>query len=194
MGVHHSLPRRKVEQFQTHGQDDPSHNQTRPRGPQPTDFAEPLHREPGPQNILNDSYGDVCRHVVRVVETHEGKVRDMHEICADAKQRPGPQDRSDFTIEAVRAIEAEDADRGEVKAVHDVRSGAEVIELFREIEISRVEDHAEDPRGQSNISKHEIVLAQAVSRRNLLFQSSNALLVGEEIEEGEQNAGGLLNA
>lgn len=71
VGVDHTPPRWEVEQLQTHCQDDPRNNQTRPRCPQTSNLPISHDTESSPQDILDNADRHICGHVVRIVKMHE---------------------------------------------------------------------------------------------------------------------------
>ena len=88
MCVQHAPPRREVEEFQTHSQNDPGHNQTWPSGPDPAHFPKARDREPCPEYVLDHADRDVGGHVVGVVESDEGQVADVRQIEGHADCSP----------------------------------------------------------------------------------------------------------
>lgn len=189
--VNHTMPRRKVEQFQTHGENNPSHNKTWPSSPRPLQLLVSGDTEPTPKQVLDDSYNNVGRHVIRVIETPEREVGDVRHVKRDAQHSP---DSSDAVIHRGLQIPPEYPDRGVVEPVHDARSSAKVIQLFRDAEISRVKDHAEDPARETKVSKQQIVLSQSVGCRDVLSNLRHAVIMRKEIHEGEDDGEWLLHA
>jgi hypothetical protein len=57
-----------------------------------------------------------------------------------------------------------------------------------------VKDHAEDPAGHAEVGQHNVVTAQGVGLRDSRADLGEAVLVGEEIKEGEEDGEGLLHA
>ena len=57
-----------------------------------------------------------------------------------------------------------------------------------------MEDHAEGPASHPEVCKHHVVFAQRVRRRNIGCDLREAILVGEKIEEGEEDGKRLLHA
>lgn len=173
VSVEHSPPRREIKQLQTHRQNDPRDNQTGPRCPQTANFAVSLNTEPRPQNVLNNPNHHVRRHVVRVVKVHERKIRDVQQIQRHAQQSINPHQRRRLPTprERVVFVQAENADGRVEHAVHDAQRGGEVVELLGDVEVARVEDHAENPARVPAVSESDIVFAQRVARGDFSFQS-----------------------
>jgi len=71
VGIDHSPPRREVEQLQTHRQNNPRNDQTRPRCPQTSDLPVSHNTESSPQDILHNADRHVRCHIVGIVEAHE---------------------------------------------------------------------------------------------------------------------------
>lgn len=57
-----------------------------------------------------------------------------------------------------------------------------------------MEDHAEDPARQAEIAEHDVVFPQGISRGDLGADLGETVVVGEEIEEGEEDRGRFLHA
>lgn len=155
MGVDHSFPGRKIQQLEAHSNDEPCDNQTRPHRPGPLQPPVSRDAEPAPQQVLHYPNDHVRRHVVRVIPAPQAQVRNVHRVQQHAQQRP----RAQHALRARRRpVEAEYADRRVVHAVHDARAGREVVELLRDGEVARVEDHAEDPAREAEVAEQYVVL------------------------------------
>lgn len=163
MRIDHPVPRRKIKQLQAHGQYDPSHNQSRPSRPCPLDLLELPYRECSPHDVLNDSDGDVGGHVVGVVPAPERQITDMHGVESQAKHRPDTQNRASASA---FTVEAENTYWREVHAVEHARACGKVVQLLRPVEVASMEDHAEYPAREPEVSKKKIVFAQRICLRN----------------------------
>lgn len=196
MSIEHTPPRGEIKQLETHCQNDPRNNQTRPSSPQTADLPVSHDTESRPQNVLNDAYSHVCSHVVGVVEAYKRQIRYVRNVHRCTQQRPDSEQRRRLaaTGERVVPIESEDADGSIEQAIHDTQSRSEVVQLLREIEVARVEDHAEDPAREATVSKSNVVFAQGVACGHLSLQLRHSPVVCEEVEEREQYACWLLNA
>jgi hypothetical protein len=196
VGVDHSPPRREVEQLETHCEDNPRNNQTRPRCPQASNLPVSHDTEPGPQDVLYDTDRDVRCHVVRVVEVHKRQVRDVRNVHGRAEQSPDPQNRGRLAASSERivAIEPEDADGREEQAVHHAQTRGEVVQLLGDVKVARVEDHAEDPARNPAVPESNVIFPQRVAGRHFSLQSGHPPLVCQEVKEREEDAGRLLNA
>lgn len=189
--INHPPPRREIQQLKAHGNDDPGNNQARPGCPSPLQPLVPVEAEPTPEQILYYTHDDVRRHVVGVVPAPETQVQDVHGVERHAEKRPGAQ----YALRARRLpVKPEYADRGVVHAVHDTRARGEVVELLREREVARVEEHAEDPAGEAEVAEGKVVLEERVRGRDALAQPLDAVVVREEVEERKDDAEGLLHA
>ena len=78
MRINHPTPGRKIKQLQTHSQNNPSNNQTRPSIPEPPRLPKPRDREPRPEDILRDAHEDVGGHIVCIIPMDESEVVDVH--------------------------------------------------------------------------------------------------------------------
>jgi hypothetical protein len=196
VGVDHSPPRREVEQLKTHCQNNPRNDQTRPRCPQASNLPVSHDTEPGPQDILHNTDRHVRCHVVRVVEMHERQVRDVRNVHGRAEQGPDPQDRGRLAASSERIIpiETEDTDGREEQAVHHAQTRGEVVQLLGDVEVARMEDHAEDPARDPAVSESDVILPQCIAGWHFSLQPGHSPLVCQEVEEREEDAGRLLNA
>lgn len=120
----------------------------------------------------------------------------MREVQRAAKNRPEPQERARFTRirGQARLVQPEDPNRCVEQPIHNAHARSNIIQLLRQIEISRVEDHAEDPTRVPTVPESQIVLPQRISSWDLILELLNAPVVREEVEEGEEHAGGFLHA
>jgi hypothetical protein len=195
MSIDHSPPRREVEQLQTHRQNNPRNDQTRPRSPQTSDLPVSHDTEPSPQNILHNPDRHVCRHVVRIIEAHKRQVRDVRNVHGRAEQSPNPQNRGRLAAssEWIIPVETEDADGREEEPVHHAQARSEVVQLLSDVEVPRVEDHAEDPTRDPAVSESNVVFPQRVAGRDFGLQPAHSPVMCQEVEEREENAGRLLD-
>lgn len=196
VGIEHTPPRREVEQLETHCQNDPCNNQTGPSSPQTANLSVSHDTEPCPHDVLHNSHSHVCGHIVGVVEAHKRQVRYVRNVHRCTQQRPEAKQRRRLATagERVVLIESEDTDGSIVQAVHNTQTRGEVVQLLGEIEVARVEDHAEDPAREAAVSKSNIVFAQSVPGGHLSLQLRHSPVVCEEVEEREQHTCRLLDA
>lgn len=134
---------------------------------------------------------EVRRHVVRVIPAPELEVADVGDVQRRAEDGPEAQDAA---AARGREVEAGDAHEGVVHAVEDARAGAEVVELLGGVEVARVEEGAEDPRGRAEVGEQLVVAAHGVVGRHALTQPGEARLVRDEVAEAEEDREGLLYA
>jgi hypothetical protein len=196
MSVDHSPPRREVKQLQAHRQNDPSNDQTRPRCPQTSNLPVSHDTEPSPQDILYNADRHIRRHVVRIIEAHERQVRDVRNVHRRAKQSPDPQNCGRFAASSERiiAVQTEDPNRREEKSVHHAQCRSEVVQLLSNIEVARVEDHAEHPARDPAVSESDVIFPQRVAGRDFSLQPRHPPLVRQEVEEREEDAGRFLDS
>lgn len=57
-----------------------------------------------------------------------------------------------------------------------------------------MEEHAEGPACQPKVSEQKVVFSERVGCWDLLAELCHAVIVGEEVEEGEDDREGLLHA
>lgn len=120
-------------------------------------------------------------------------MRDVHrrtEQCPDSKQRR----RLTAPSERIVLVESENANRSKEQAIHYAQACSEVVKLLGDVEVARVEDHAEDPAREAAVSISDVVLSQFVARRHLSLQLRYSPVVSEKIEEREEDACWLLYA
>src|ERR1700754_3710587 len=86
------------------------------------------------------------------------------------------------------------ADGRVVKAIQNAGACGKVVQLFCDVEIARVEDHAKHPAGQSEISKQHVIFPQRVRPRYSFTEARHAVVVREEVEEREEDGEWLLHA
>ena len=196
MSIDHYPPRREVEQLQTHRQNDPSNDQTRPRSPQTSNLPVSHDTKSSPQNILHNPDRHVRRHIVCIVEAHKRQVRDVRNVHGRAEQSPNPQNRGRLAAssEWIIPVETEDADGREEEPVHHAQARSEVIQLLSNIEIARVEDHAEDPARDAAVSESNVIFPQRVASRDFGLQPAHSPVVCQEVEQREEDAGRFLNS
>ena len=89
----------------------------------------------------------------------------MCNIQRRTEQSPDSQDGGGLAAasEWVIAVEAEDADGREEQAVHHAQPCGEVVQLLGDVEVARVEDHAEDPARDAAVSESDVVFPQRVA-------------------------------
>lgn len=91
-------------------------------------------------------------------------------------------------------VQTKHTDRGKVQSIQHTCSGGEIIRFLGDVEVSRVEDHTENPAGKTEITPGEIVRSQRVTTRDGLTNPLHPLAVGYEIEQREKNREGLLDS
>jgi len=184
--IQHAPPGREIKQFQTHSQNDPRHNQTRPSRPHPLRPPIPHNTKVRPEQILHRADHHIRHHIIRIIESPKAQIAHMRQIQERADQRPQTEDTG--LDRTVRIIEPEHPDRAIVHAVHDLRARRKVIQLLRDAEVARVEHHAERPRREPHVSHRHVVLPQRVRGRHAAVQLRHAPVVCEEVEEREDDA------
>lgn len=116
----------------------------------------------------------------------------MRRIKPDTRPRPDPQQAHAPRI--ILPIQVENADRRVIKAIADTRARRKIIQLLRDIEIPRVENHAKHPTRHAKVAEEDVVFAERVGGGDAVAQAGEALVVGEEVEQAEEHAEGLLHA
>jgi len=103
----------------------------------------------------------------------------MRNVHRRAKQGPDSQNRSRLAApsERIIAIETEDANRREEKTVHHAQTRGEVIQLLSDVEVARVEDHAEDPACDPAVSESDVIFPQRVAGWHFSLQPGHSPLV-----------------
>lgn len=147
--------------------------------------------EARPHQILDDTNCDIGCHVVRIVPRPEGQIANMQRI--EQNTDCCPQATQGRTVWGVLQIQAQDSNHGQVQAVQDAGASAPVVELLSDGEIPGVENHAEGPTGQSEVSKRHIVFSERMPGRDRFLDSRHAMPMRREIEEGEEHRKGLLH-
>ena len=191
MRIQAAPQRREVQQFQTHSHYDPRNHKARPHCPRPARLPVLIEAEPAPHQVLYDANHDVGRHVVRVVPRVPFQVRDVRDEQGYAEERPGAQNGLRLPPSQ---IQAEDADQSVVQTIQDACAGSEIVQLLREAEIPGVEEHAEYPAGHAEVCQLDVVLAQRVGGRDVGDDFRVAVVVREEVEDGEEDGEGLLHS
>lgn len=108
----------------------------------------------------------------------------MCHIHADAYNRPCSQNRIRLPPSL---IHPEYPDRGIVEAVQNTRPSRKVIQLLRESKVSCVEYHAEYPTRHAKVCKSYVEWAHRVGGGYVRGQFGEAILVREEVKEGEED-------
>lgn len=115
----------------------------------------------------------------------------MHGIQQHAENSPHPQDT---LLPRLFLVQPEHAYRRIVEAIQDIRTSREVVQFLREIEVSSMEDHAEGPTGEADVSKPKVVSPQRIGRRYLIAELLHAPMMRKVVEEREDDTKGLLHA
>lgn len=115
----------------------------------------------------------------------------MAQVHQRAQQRPGAQHRR-----AARrgAVEAEVVHDGVVQAVQHVEPGAEIVKLLGQAEIARVEDARGGPAHDADPGERDVERPQGVGARQGGADLGEAVEVPCEVEGGEEDGEGLLDA
>lgn len=85
MRIDRTPPRREIKQLQAHGKDNPCDNHTRPSRPRSLRLLVSADTEPAPDDVLNNANDYVRGHVISIVETPEGEIRDMGQVKRDTQ-------------------------------------------------------------------------------------------------------------
>lgn len=183
--------RREIEQLQAHGQHDPRDREAGPGRPAALGVLVLCPRVPAPEHVLDQAAGDVGRHVVRVVPAPQLQVRDVARVQQQAQKRPGAQDGP-----APRGgpVQSEVVHHGVVEPVEHVEAGAQVVQLFGELEIARMEDAAKQPARDADVGQGDVEGAQGVRGRDGGADLAQARHVGPEVRGGEEDGQGFLDA
>lgn len=80
------------------------------------------------------------------------------------------------------SVESEDANRRVEQAIHDAQACSEIVELLGDVEVARVEYHAEDPARKAAVSKSNVIFSQRVAGRYFSLQLRHAPVVRKEVE------------
>ncbi len=91
-------------------------------------------------------------------------------------------------------IQSENPDGGVVKAVEHARAGSEVVRFLGDAKVPGVKDHAEDPTGHPERAHQNVVGTERVVARDGVADLPQAVLVREEVEEGEEDGEWFLDA
>jgi len=184
-------PRREVKELQSHSHHNPGDHQSRPRRPHPPRLPILLDTEPSPQRILSNPQHNIRRHVVRIIPSIPLQIRDMHREQPNTKPRPSPQERLRFLSPL---IQPKYADRRIIKPIQHTRAGPKIVHLLRNTEIPRMENHAEDPARHAEVREADVVFSKGVGGGDVGVYFLEAVLVREEVEEGEEDGEGFLHA
>ena len=114
----------------------------------------------------------------------------MCRIQCDAQSRPSSQEG--FRL-LPALIHPEDPDRRIVQRIQHARARSEIVQLLREPKVPRVKYHAEDPARHAKVRQVNIVFAHCVGGGDVGCDFREAILVREEVEEGEEDREGLLH-
>ena len=111
----------------------------------------------------------------------------MRNIQANTEHCPYPEG-----MLFCRPIQSKQPDRRVVQAIQHACTGCEVVQLLSDIEVPRMENHAEDPTCETKVTQEYVVWPEAISRRYGLADLCNAVLMGQEVHQGEEDREGLL--
>jgi hypothetical protein len=84
-------------------------------------------------------------------------------------------------------IHPKNPDHRIIQPIKHTSPRGEIIQLFREPGIPRVEYHTEYPASHPSICEHDVVFAERIRRRDLGGYFRETVLVREEVEEGEEH-------
>lgn len=192
VGIDQPIPRREIQQFKTHGQDDPGHNHARPGCPGLGTLPVSYNTKASPQQVLDDANHHVCHHVVRVVPRPEAQIADMQRVQQDTDR--GPQSAQGGTVLGLLQVQTKDSNHSQVEPEQDAGARREVVQLLGQAKVPGMENHTERPAGQSDVPKGHIVFPQRMPFRNCLLYPGHAMPMGRKVEEGEEHGKGLLHA
>ena len=91
-------------------------------------------------------------------------------------------------------IQAEYPDDGKIHAIHDVRASSKVIQLLGQRKVPGVEEHAERPACEATVSERQVVTPKRMPGGDRFAKPGNAMPVGKEVEEREQDGKRFLHA
>lgn len=191
MRIQTPSPRRKIQQLQTHRKNNPRNHQPRPRSPRAPWILIPAITEPTPHDILNNAHHDIRRHIIRIIPMPELQIRHMRSVQRNAQSSPSPQYRLRLPSPL---IQPQDPNRRIIQPIQHTRARREIIQLLGEIEIARMKNHAKDPTRDTEVRQLHVVFAQCVGGWDVCFDLLQAVVVREEVEEGEEDGEGLLHA
>lgn len=115
----------------------------------------------------------------------------MERIEKYTQRRPQPQHT---LLPRLFLVEPKNANRRIVQPIKHICARREIIQFFSDVEVPRVENHAERPTRQAHVSKEQIVISQRVGRGYVVADLGHAPRVREVVEEGEDDGEGLLHA
>lgn len=191
MSIKTSPHRRKVQKLQTHSNQNPRNHQPRPHRPSPSRLPVSLKTEPSPHGVLDNPDHHVRCHIVCVIPPVPFQVRDVCYKHGNAQHCPCSE--NGFCL-FPSEIQAEKSDRGVVKSIEHAGTGREIIQLLSQTEIPRVKDHAEHPTSHAKVCQLNVVFAHCVRAWDIRGDFREAILVCEEVEEGEEYGERLLHA
>ena len=110
--INHTPDGGEVEQLQTHGQDDPSHDKPGPDSPCLVQLSISRYAKPRPEYVLDDTHNYIGCHVVRVVPAPAGQIHHVRDIQANTEHAPHPEN-----ILFGRAIQSKQPDWRVVQAI-----------------------------------------------------------------------------
>jgi hypothetical protein len=113
--------------------------------------------------------------------------------CVKSKAEPSPCAQKGFRSFSSQ-VKPVHPNSGIVEAVENARPSRKVVQFFSEPKVPRVEDHAEHPAYHPKVCQENIVFAHRIGGRYARGNFREAILVGEEVEEREEDGEGLLHA
>ncbi|KFY23002.1 hypothetical protein V493_06164 [Pseudogymnoascus sp. VKM F-4281 (FW-2241)] len=136
--------RREIQQLQTHRNNDPRDNNSRPRRPHTLRLAIPRDGEPRPHRVLQDPRRDVRSHVIRVVPLVV--LQSVEHIRAGAEVIQFLRQLEVSGVEDGAGDPADHADVGEVDVVFAERVGLwdELADLVEALVVGGVVEEGED--------------------------------------------------
>ncbi|GMF67589.1 unnamed protein product [Aspergillus oryzae] len=90
MGINERMPRRKVQQFQAHGQHDPNHTDGRQEGPCFVGTSVPENAKCYPQQVLGHPDHDIRDHIIGIIPGPEAEIGNVQGIKEDTNHGPEP--------------------------------------------------------------------------------------------------------
>ena len=194
MGINQAHDGRKIQKLQAHRQHDPGYNQTGPGRPRLFQDSIPANAESAPEDILDDSDGDVGRHIVAIIPSPQGQIGDVGQVQGETERGPQSKQRAFRRRRPAVVVEPEDAHQGVIQSVQHAGSGGKVVCFFRDGKVSGVEDGAEDPGRDAEVAKDQIISSQRIARWDHGPDLLETVLVRPKVQQGEQHGEGLLNA
>ncbi|KAI3485140.1 hypothetical protein L1887_51577 [Cichorium endivia] len=140
-----------------------------------------------PEQRMHQSDHHVGRHVVCVVEAADAEVEYVQRECANAC--PAQQHKP---ISSRR--QPEEPRRTEEEAGHDDGARGEVVELFGDVLVARVEDGGPDPGVDADERMHNVDELERKRVGELFAEAEERIVVDAQVEQAKQHRQRLLRA